>query len=49
MFARVTINDVVYNDELISNIDFTSSAMSGKDFAIGSTHENAVSIVFLML
>lgn len=46
MFARVTINDVVYNDELISNIDFTSSAMSGKDFAIGSTHENAVTIVF---
>lgn len=46
IIARVTINDVVYDDEMINNIEFTSSALAGEQLAIGSTHENAVSIVF---
>lgn len=46
MKARVTINNIVYGDELINNIEFSSSALSGEQLAIGSTHENTVSIEF---
>ena len=46
MKARVTINNIVYGDEFINNIEFSSSALSGEQLAIGSTHENTVSIEF---
>ena len=46
MKARVTINNIVYGDDLINNIEFSSSALSGEQLAIGSTHENTVSIEF---
>ena len=46
MKARVTINNIVYGDEFINNIEFSSSALSGEQLTIGSTHENTVQIEF---
>ena len=42
--ARVTINDIVYDDEVINNIEFSGSALSGEQFSIGSTHENTIKV-----
>ena len=44
--ARVTINDIVYDDDVINNIEFSGSALSGEQFSIGSTHENTIKVEF---
>ena len=44
--ARVTINNVVYDEDVINNIEFSGSALSGEQFSIGSTHENTVKVEF---
>ncbi len=46
MRARVTINNIVFDDNVINKVDFTGSALSGEQFSLGSTHENTVSIEF---
>lgn len=46
MKARVTINNIVFDDDVINKIDFSGSALSGEQFSLGSTHENSVSIEF---
>ncbi|WP_373761374.1 tail fiber domain-containing protein [Jeotgalibaca porci] len=46
MRARVTINNIVFEDNVINKVDFTGSALSGEQFSLGSTHENTVSIEF---
>lgn len=46
MKARVTINNIVFDDDVINKIDFSGSALSGEQFSLGSTHENSASIEF---
>lgn len=46
MHARVTINNIVYDESVINSIDFQSSALSGEQFEIGSTHAATVKVEF---
>lgn len=46
MYARVTINNIVYDDSVINSIEYDTAAFSGEQFDIGSSYAASVKVVF---